>query len=171
MVQRLGLAIAFLKEVPLFVLDEPTVNLDPTGVDRLRRLLDELRTKGTTILFSSHQLQSALHLADRVAVLVNGELVKVEAAPLFRDAVTHETVIRVVVNAATDTIVEAARRAGADVSRRNAKQVLFKAMPNRRLQIIRAIEDAGASIEEVHTEAPDWESLVRKHFESKERAT
>ena len=171
MVQRLGLAIAFLKEVPLFVLDEPTVNLDPKGVDQLRQLLGELRDRGTTILFSSHLLQTALRLADRVAVLVDGELVRIEAAPSFREAVTHETVIRVVVNAVTDSIVDAARRAGADVSRRNAKQVLFKAMPARRLRIIRAIEDAGASIEEVHTEAPDWESLVRKHFDSGERPT
>jgi ABC-type multidrug transport system ATPase subunit len=168
MLQRVGLAAAFLKDVPLFVLDEPTANLDLLGVDRLRRLLGELRAKGATIVFSSHLLQSAMRLADRVGVLVEGELVELEEAPAFRAAVTHQTVIRVVVSDASDTILDAARDAGAEVSRHNAKQVLFKALPERRLDIIRAIERAGASIEEVHTEAPDWESLVRRHFGSEE---
>jgi ABC-2 type transport system ATP-binding protein len=168
MLQRLGLAAAFLEDVALFVLDEPTVNLDLLGVDRLRNLLGELKGKGTTIVFSSHLLQSAMQLADRVGVLVEGELVELEEAPAFRAAVTHQTVIRVVVSEASDAVIAAARGAGAEVSRHNAKQVLFRAVPEHRLAIIRAIERAGATIEEFHTESPDWESLVRRHFGAEE---
>jgi ABC-2 type transport system ATP-binding protein len=171
MLQRLGLATAFLAEVPLFVLDEPTANLDLLGVDCLRRLLGELRAKGATVVFSSHVLESAMRLADRVAVLVEGELVKLEQAPVFQAAVTHQTTIRVVVQTATDAMVEAARQAGAEASRRNARQVYFQALPERRLDIIRAIERAGATIEEVHTDAPDWDALVRRHFNGEERRT
>ena len=171
MLQRLGLAVAFLEEVPLFVLDEPTVNLDLLGVDRLRHLLGELRRKGTTFVFSSHIVQSAMQLADRVAVLVEGSLVKLEQAPVFRAAVTRRTTVRVVLDRIDDGVLEAVRGAGADTSSRNGRQMFFTALPERRLEIIRAIEAAGATIEEVHTEAPEWEDLIREHFGAGEESS
>ena len=171
MLQRLGLAVAFLKEVPLFVLDEPTANLDLLGVDRLRRLLGELGRKGTTVVFSSHIVQSAMQLADRVAVLVEGSLVKLEEAPVFRAAVTRRTTVRVVLDRVDDGVLEAVRGAGAETSSRNGRQMFFTAQPERRLEIIRAIEAAGVTIEEVHTEAPEWEDLVREHFGAGEESS
>ena len=171
MLQRLGLAVAFIKEVPLFVLDEPTVNLDLLGVDRLRRLLGELGRKGTTVVFSSHIVQSAMQLADRVAVLVEGSLVKLEEAPVFRAAVTRRTTVRVVLDRVDDRVLEAVRGAGADTSSRNGRQMFFTALPERRLEIIRAIEAEGVTIEEVHTEAPEWEDLVREHFGAGEESS
>jgi ABC-type multidrug transport system ATPase subunit len=164
MLQRLGLAIAFLREVPLYVLDEPTTNLDLLGVDRLQHLLADLKKKHATIVFSSHMLQSAMRLADRVAVLVDGRLVKLEEAPAFRSEVTRQTVVRVVLDRATEEIVAAACAAGAEMTRCNARQVWFRAVPQQRLGIFRAIEQAGAVVEEVHTETPEWETLVRAHY-------
>lgn len=164
MLQRLGLAVAFLQDVPLFVLDEPTVNLDLLGVDRLRQLLRDLRRRGTTVVFSSHIVQNAMQLADRVAVLVEGKLVQLEEAPVFRRAVTRETIVRVRLDRVDDAILEAARLAGAERSSRNGRQLFFAALPERRLDIIRAIERTGAVVEEIHTEAPDWDALIRKHF-------
>lgn len=171
MLQRLGLAVAFLKDVPLLVLDEPTVNLDLLGVDRLRHLLGEARQKGTTVVFSSHVVQSAMELADRVAVLVAGSLVALEKAPVFRATVTRQTVVRVVLDRATDAVLEVTRAAGADTASRNGGQVAFTAPPERRLEIIRAIEGTGAIVQEIHTEAPDWEALIRKHFSSEEKTS
>ncbi len=166
MLQRLGLAVAFLKDVPLLVLDEPTVNLDLLGVDRLKYLLGDARRKGTTIVFSSHIVQNAMELADRVAVLVEGSLAKLEAAPVFRADVTRQTMVRVVLDRVTEAIVEASRTAGAEMASRNGGQLSFTASPDRRLEIIRAIERAGAVVEEIHTEMPDWDALIRRHFDS-----
>ena len=164
MQQRLGLAVAFLKEVPLFVLDEPTLNLDPLGIEHLRALVQKLRNSGATVVFSSHNIQDAIQLADRVAVLVEGELVKVEDVPQFRSVVTRETVVRVVLAEITDGIVSAAKEAGATISGRDGNELSFQASPDRRLEVIRAIERSGGTIEEFHTEAPDWEALVRRHL-------
>jgi len=171
MLQRLGLAVAFLKDVPLLVLDEPTVNLDLLGVDRLRHLLGEARRKGTTIVFSSHIVQSAMELADRVAVLVEGSLVKLERAPVFRADVMRQTMVRVVLDRVTDAILEATRTAGADTATCNGGQISFTASPERRLEIIRSIEDAGAVVEEIHTEMPDWDALIRRHFGAEEKTS
>lgn len=164
MLQRLGLAVAFLSEVPLLVLDEPTVNLDLLGVERFQGLLQESKARGGTIVFSSHLLQSTLKLADRIAVLVDGELRKVEDANEFRAEVTSGTTVRMVLAETSDPIIEAAKEAGAMVSSRNGRQVLFRAHPSRHLGIIRAIEGAGGVIEEFHAEVPDSEALLRRHF-------
>lgn len=171
MLQRLGLAAAFLKDVPLLVLDEPTVNLDPLGVDRLRQLLGEARARGTTVVFSSHLVQNAMQLADRVAVLVDGECVTLEDAPVFRAAVARQTTVRVVLDHTSDAMVEASRGAGAETASRNGHQLFFTASPEHRLEIIRAIEGAGAAVAEIHTEFPDWTALIRKHFDGDERAS
>ena len=74
MVQRLGIAIAFLPEAPLLILDEPTISLDPEGAISLKDLIFSLKRDGRTIVFSSHVLSDVDQLADRVAILVGGRL-------------------------------------------------------------------------------------------------
>ncbi len=169
MLQRLSLAVAFLKEVPLYVLDEPTLNLDSLGNRRLRNHLKTLRAKGMTVIFSSHNLHETMRTADRVAVLVGGRLVVVEDASVFRTTVTRETKVRVVLTATSESILAAARAAGAEITDRNGRHVHFRALPNRRLDVVKAIEEAGGAVEEFHTEPPDWDALVRPHFEATER--
>lgn len=164
MLQRLGLAAALLEEVPLLVMDEPTLNLDPQGIDGLHRVLAGLKQRGTTIVFSSHSIHSAIQLADRVGVLVDGTLVTSEPVAAFQAEVTRQTTVRVVLDRLDDGILEAAVTAGAEVRECNATHVSFRALPEARLEVIRAIERAGGTVEEFHTEAPGWESLVHTHF-------
>jgi ABC-2 type transport system ATP-binding protein len=164
MLQRLGLATALLEEVPLLVLDEPTLNLDPQGIDGLHQALAGLKERGSTIVFSSHSIHSAVRLADRICVLVEGELVTLEPVAAFQAEVTRQTTVRVVLDRIDNAIVQAAEEAGAEVRECNATHVSFRALPENRLDVIRAIENAGGTIEEFHTEAPGWESLVHTHF-------
>jgi ABC-type multidrug transport system ATPase subunit len=169
MLQRLGLAIGFLREVDLLVLDEPTVNLDPPGILKLNQLLHRLKKEGTTIVFSSHLLRNAMELADRVGVLVAGRMVEPEEVPVFHEAVTRRTTVRVILSHLTDDMVAAVREAGGDVSGHNGREVKFTALPQRRLHVIRAIEQAGGAIEEFHTDTPDWEALIQEHLGEMER--
>jgi ABC-type multidrug transport system ATPase subunit len=169
MVQRLGLAIGFLQEVDLLVLDEPTVNLDPPGILKLNQLLHDLKGQGTTIVFSSHLLRNAMELADRVGILVAGRMVEPEEVPVFHEAVTRRTTVRVVLSHLTDDMIAAVRSAGGDVSGYNGREVKFTALPQKRLHVIRAIEQAGGAIEEFHTDAPDWEALIQEHLGQMEK--
>lgn len=161
MLQRLGLGITFLCDVPLYLLDEPTLNLDPGGVEQFRRWMEDRVAGGATVLFTSHILQEALRLADRVAVMAEGELVKVEEVSGFRNRVVGATTVSVVVDRLTETMVEAAREAGAEEASWNDKSYSFRAPPEKRQAVIRAIEKAGGFIEELHTEPPNWESLAQ----------
>jgi len=74
MVQRLGLAQALLHDPDLVILDEPMSGLDPIGRREVRDLILELRQAGRTVFFSSHILQDAELICDRVAILDRGRL-------------------------------------------------------------------------------------------------
>lgn len=67
--QRLALARALLHEPDILFLDEPTSGLDPAATRRIRELLLDLKTQGRTILLTTHNLDEAERLADRIAVV------------------------------------------------------------------------------------------------------
>jgi ABC-2 type transport system ATP-binding protein len=74
MLQRAGIAQAILHDPDLLILDEPFTGLDPLGRIQLRDLILQLKAKGKTILFSSHELSEAELMCDRVAIMKAGRL-------------------------------------------------------------------------------------------------
>jgi ABC-2 type transport system ATP-binding protein len=74
MAQRLGVAQALVGEPRLLLLDEPTSALDPVGRRTVRLLLEELRTRGVSVLLNSHLLSEIELVCDRVAILLAGEV-------------------------------------------------------------------------------------------------
>ena len=75
--QRLGIAIAILKNAELIVLDEPTSGLDPKGGAEFLKILEELRSEGKSVLMSSHDVFRAKAIADRVGIMRRGKLIEV----------------------------------------------------------------------------------------------
>ena len=91
MVQRLGLAQALLNDPDLLVLDEPTEGLDLVGRALLRDVIAGRKAAGKTVLLVSHVLSEVEQTCDRVAVIVNGSVVKDAAvAELTRDPKTGQ---------------------------------------------------------------------------------
>jgi ABC-2 type transport system ATP-binding protein len=76
--KKVGIVQALLHEPKLLILDEPTGGLDPLMQNTFFELLAEEREKGATIIFSSHILSEVQKMCDRVAIIKEGELVKVE---------------------------------------------------------------------------------------------
>jgi ABC-2 type transport system ATP-binding protein len=75
MKQRLMVARALLHKPPVLFLDEPTRGLDPISARDIRAVIDQLRSGGTTILLTTHLLEEADQLCQRIAFLVNGRIV------------------------------------------------------------------------------------------------
>ena len=73
--QKLGIAVAILKDTPNLILDEPTSGLDPRSGQEFLELLIELREKGKSIFISSHDIFRAKYIADRVGFMLQGKLV------------------------------------------------------------------------------------------------
>ena len=75
--QKLGVVQALQHDPELAILDEPTEGLDPLVQQAFYRLLDDLRSEGRTIFFSSHVLSEVERLCDRVAIIRAGHLMAV----------------------------------------------------------------------------------------------
>ena len=75
--QRLGIAAALLRNPEVVVLDEPANGLDPAGIAEIRQLLVSLAAEGRTVIVSSHLLDEAEKMCDRVAVIDEGRCVAV----------------------------------------------------------------------------------------------
>lgn len=76
MLQRLGIAQALMNNPQLVLLDEPTDGLDPMGRRDVRQLLQELKSEGKTVFLNSHQLSELESVCDRIAILVQGAVVR-----------------------------------------------------------------------------------------------
>ncbi|EKE87547.1 ABC transporter [Idiomarina xiamenensis 10-D-4] len=73
--QRVSLALALVNDPDLVLLDEPTVGLDPIARQEFWRLIQKLQASGKTILFTTHYMEEATTLADRVVMLHQGRVV------------------------------------------------------------------------------------------------
>lgn len=86
--QRLGLAKALMHRPRLLILDEPVNGLDPEGIVEVRMLLQELAHSGTAVFLSSHILGEVSRIADRIAIIHQGKLIKeLTAAELSRQLI------------------------------------------------------------------------------------
>jgi len=78
--QKLGIAVAILKDAPNLILDEPTSGLDPKSGQEFLELLLELKEKGKSIFISSHDIFRAKFIADRVGFMLHGRLVMMKTS-------------------------------------------------------------------------------------------
>ena len=76
MKQKLAVISAFLHEPRLILMDEPFVGLDPTASHLLKQMMRELCDRGGAIFFSTHVLEVAEKLCDKVAIIKNGRLIR-----------------------------------------------------------------------------------------------
>ncbi|MET0405638.1 MAG: ABC transporter ATP-binding protein [Cystobacter sp.] len=80
--QKVAIAVAMLREVPVLLLDEPTSGLDPRATRDFNRLVGAVRDRGTAVLMVTHDLLSAADVADKIGFLENGRIVEeVGASP------------------------------------------------------------------------------------------
>jgi ABC-2 type transport system ATP-binding protein len=88
--QKLGIAIALIKDPPAIIMDEPTSGLDPKSANEFLEQLRKLREAGKAILMTTHDIFRAKQIADRVGIMKQGRLVAVRERADFRHADLEE---------------------------------------------------------------------------------
>src|SRR6266849_2364821 len=91
--QKLGLVQAFMHKPRLLILDEPTSGLDPLNQQEFYKMVAEVRADGRTVFLSSHILPEVEHTCDRVAIIREGRLVKIDHVSSLKDIHQHDVEI------------------------------------------------------------------------------
>jgi ABC-2 type transport system ATP-binding protein len=86
MKRRLNIAVGLLHEPEILILDEPTVGVDPQSRNAILESIRSLNQSGVTVLYTTHYIEEAQHLCDRVAIIDQGKIIALDSpARLIRD--------------------------------------------------------------------------------------
>jgi ABC-2 type transport system ATP-binding protein len=167
--QKVAIARTLLHDPQILLLDEPTSALDPQIARVVRRLLDDRRGKGCTILVSTHNLDETERLADRVAV-VQRRLIAFDTPACLRRRLTQGRIVVRVAGLAS-ACLNAVRPF--DGSAAVDGQLLTLRLPDLERDtpaLVRAVVEAGAEILEVRPETAALED-VYLHLLADERVS
>jgi ABC-2 type transport system ATP-binding protein len=103
---RLSFAKAILHEAPVILLDEPTMSLDPQSARLIREIIQGLRREGHAILLTTHYMEEADQLSDRVAVIDHGKIIALAPPAELKDSVVKSEVIEIEAQNIDTQIVE-----------------------------------------------------------------
>ena len=111
MAQRLMVARAIFHRPAVLFLDEPTAGLDPQGRLALWELLEGLNAEGQTIMLTTHYMEEADKLCDRVAIMDHGKILALDTPTELKRSVGADTIVTVKAAGDTDRLAEAFRSA------------------------------------------------------------
>jgi ABC-2 type transport system ATP-binding protein len=92
--QRIAIAKALLARPPILLLDEPTLGLDPQAARRLRELIAELKQEGHTILLTTHYMEEADLLSDRIGIIDTGKVIALDTPEGLKRRIDQQEIIR-----------------------------------------------------------------------------
>jgi ABC-2 type transport system ATP-binding protein len=96
--QRIAIAKALLARPPILLLDEPTLGLDPQAARNLRELIAQLKEDGHTILLTTHYMEEADQLSDRIGIIDQGKIIALDTAENLKTRINQKEVIRLEVS-------------------------------------------------------------------------
>ncbi len=158
--QRLALALAFINDPKVVILDEPTAGLDPPGRRELHALINAQRSAGRTIVFSTHYLEEARSLCSRIALIHRGALVAIDApeALIARSATMPRIYVRTLppLPEAGVRLLQGAQRCGFDGSGWRIETTAV----NRTVTALAAlVETSGADLQDMEIHRPTLDDV------------
>jgi ABC-2 type transport system ATP-binding protein len=94
MKRKLTIAAGIIHKPPMLFLDEPTTGIDVASARQIRQLIADLHHEGTTILLTTHYIEEAERLCDRIAFIVMGRIARVESVEYLLEPVREKYVLR-----------------------------------------------------------------------------
>jgi ABC-2 type transport system ATP-binding protein len=156
--QKVALARALLHEPAVLLLDEPTSGLDPEVTRSVRQMLDDRRASGCAILVSTHNLDEAERLADRVAVL-HTRLLAIDRPSALRQRLTTGRIL-IRVGGDPSTALDVVRRFDPRAALDAGAIVASLKQPERQTpELVRALASAQADVLEVRPDVPALEDV------------
>jgi len=107
--QRLALIKAMVHDPPVLLLDEPTTGLDPQAARNIRELIRQLHASGKTIILTTHYMEEADQLSERIGIIDHGRIIALDTPQSLKRSLGQGPVLRVEVGAGRDDLERALR--------------------------------------------------------------
>jgi len=160
--QRLMIVRALMHEPDIIFLDEPTVGLDPQARLGLWDILRDLHDRGRTIVMTTHYMEEADKLCDRLAIIDRGRLLALDTPRALRDKAPGGTLLELVLDGDAMPAAELAE-AIAGISRVEARDGTLRAHSDRGGRVLPALievaESTGRTVTDIHLLQPSLETL------------
>ncbi len=157
MMQRVGIAQAILGKPKLLILDEPMSGLDPMGRRDVREAILELNRDGVTIFYSSHLLSDVESISHRVAMIVDGRIVREGTVDDITDSCGIEYHVRTRVAVPAKDLPEGVALAG-------HPQEVICADDAARDRLLRYCLDNGIAVEKMDHKRPSLEDILTEEI-------
>jgi ABC-2 type transport system ATP-binding protein len=170
MQRRVNIAAALVHDPAVIFLDEPTVGLDPVSREAIWKILDALKARGKTIILTTHYMEEAEALSDRVAIVDHGKVIAQGTAAELIRATGVQTVLDLAVAGDPTAALGVARSVPevADVTARDGRVRVSTASGSRLLPaLLQALLNAGVEVRSVEVVAPNL-GAVFLHFTGRE---
>jgi ABC-2 type transport system ATP-binding protein len=163
MAQRLMVARAIFHRPAVLFLDEPTAGLDPQGRLALWDLLEGLNAEGQTIMLTTHYMEEADKLCDRVAIMDHGKILALDTPTELKRSVGADTIVTVKAAGDADQLAEVfqARLEGLNRTRTIPDGVELQVRGADRLvpRVVEAAEAGGISLADLSVAEPTLETV------------
>jgi len=166
MKRALTIAAALIHNPKILFLDEPTVGLDVVAARSLRNLIGNLRQQGITIFLTTHYLEEADLLCDRVAILVKGRIVKIDTPKAMKSVAEEESIIEFSFNRETSRLIEelSNRLPEVKIAAANQNKIrIYGGVPSDIYdKVFQLTQDKGIEIKSVNSIKPSLEDAFIK---------
>jgi len=162
MAQRLMVARAIFHRPEVLFLDEPTAGLDPQSRLALWGILEELNNDGQTILLTTHYMEEADHLCDRVAIMDRGTLLALDTPDALKQSTGIDTIVTIKATGDLEGFATALREIEGTTSLRAIEGGLeLHATSAQRLlaAVVTRAESVGAQVQDISVASPTLETV------------
>jgi ABC-2 type transport system ATP-binding protein len=160
--QRLMIARALIHDPSVIFLDEPTVGLDPQARLAFWDILRELHGQGRTIIMTTHYMEEADQLCDRIAIIDGGRLLALDTPVALKARAPGGTLVELVLDGDATPAIERAR-AVPGVTSVEARGSVVRAFSDRGGEVIPALitaaEGSGRTLKNINFSSPSLETL------------
>jgi len=166
--QRLAIADVLIKRPRLALLDEPTLALDPDGVNQMLELIMKLRReRHMTIMLSSHLLEQVQRICDRIGIFVKGKLVAIGGIEELGVNLASDNgrVVEIGAEPLSDELIEKLRGVkGVKAVERSQKLLLVRSEKELRPELAQAVSKAGAKLLHLRLQTVGLEQIYFRYF-------
>lgn len=162
MKRRLNIAIGLLHRPKLLILDEPTVGVDPQSRNAILESVERLSREGVAVLYTTHYMEEAERLCDRVGIIDEGVLVAEGTWRELVQSIGGEDVVRIEASGDLEAAAAAARDLdGVKAARvqNGALQVITTGASRLLPRLVQVVDAQGVELTHVEVKEPDLESV------------